>query len=127
MRYGVILGIVALVGCMLSGTAMAADVSSSTLSQMGIHNMQTVSDAQGEQIRGTGFAAVTGSAVARIFFAGRTSVSTANYSALDNVGGLFNASGSDFTQVTGFARVGGALRPVVRVEALGSSAAVANF
>ncbi len=44
--------ILAVVALAVAGTTMAADVSSSTLGQMGIQGMQTVSDAQGMAIRG---------------------------------------------------------------------------
>lgn len=48
--------ILAITAIAFAGTAMAADVSQSTLAQMGMQNMQKVSDAEGMAIRGMGYA-----------------------------------------------------------------------
>jgi hypothetical protein len=55
--------VVCLVACvaLVAGTANAAgQISDNTLAQMGIAGLQTMSDIQGTEIRGMGFAAVAG-------------------------------------------------------------------
>ena len=54
MRYATLV-LAALLCCVLCGNVVAADVPSSTLSQMGINNMVVVSDADGMEVRGKGF------------------------------------------------------------------------
>ena len=59
--------IVCLVACvaLVAGTANAAgQISDNTLAQMGLAGLQTMSDVQGTEIRGMGFAAVGGISVA---------------------------------------------------------------
>ena len=61
--------IVCVVACvaLVAGTANAAgQISDNTLAQMGLAGLQTMSDAQGSEIRGMGFAAVVGTNTARL-------------------------------------------------------------
>lgn len=57
-----------------SGQAMAADgnVSDGLLADMGLASMQTMTDAQGDQIRGKGFAAAWGYSSAHVYGAHST-------------------------------------------------------
>ena len=62
--------IVCLVACvaLVAGTANAAgQISDNTLAQMGLAGLQTMSDVQGTEVRGMGFAAVSGTNTARLF------------------------------------------------------------
>lgn len=59
-----------MIGCAVAlvlvgaNTVMAADVSHQTLATMGISGMETMSDAQGMEVRGKGFVMVWGSGTA---------------------------------------------------------------
>ena len=46
---------VALTTLMVAGSAFAADISQDMLSEMGLGDMQTMSDSQGMDVRGMGF------------------------------------------------------------------------
>ncbi len=92
-----------------SSQAMAADgnVSDGVLADMGLSGLQTMTDAQGDQIRGKGFALVWGFSVSSTNGAGSSNTSGAGYLAVgDNFAAGATATAS-FSAPSSFSAGGG--------------------